>query len=172
MVIGRAMLIPFAVKFGPVRPADAGRPVAPGCKGPTRWRSQSIGQLRRRTEDRFFALTDQWRRVEKRGIGVKRIVENPGGRSARDDATEIHDGDPIAHALNHREVMTDQNVSQSEEALYSCMGVYPEILAWELYPEYIVADQGCVYGEVFTRDCALWELVIVRSRCSRPHANE
>jgi hypothetical protein len=84
-------------------------------------------------------------------------VAGPLGRRDR-----LHDGDPIAF-LNHREVMTNQNVSQSEVALYSCMG---------LYPEYIVADRGCVYGEVFTRDCALWESVIVRSRRSRPHANE
>ena len=54
-----------------------------------------------------------WYRTEKGlGVGMLRNVEHSLCRGKLDDLAEIHNRDPIAHVLDHREVVGDEEIGE------------------------------------------------------------
>ena len=50
-------------------------------------------------------------------IGMKGMAEHFPRRGDLNDAAQIHDADPACHVANHRQVVTDQKITQAKAIL-------------------------------------------------------
>ena len=62
-------------------------------------------------------LRDRHRRQQRLGVGVQRHLEQARLVGHLDDAAEIHDRDPVADVLDHRQIVRDEQVGQLELVL-------------------------------------------------------
>ena len=95
--------------------ADIARLGTAGMKATTDRRVQWIWNFAR-DFDALVARKRIWNcRNQSTRVGVLRIGEKYGFPVARlDNATEIHDGDPVAHVFDHAQIVADHHVGQSE----------------------------------------------------------
>jgi hypothetical protein len=55
-------------------------------------------------------------------IGVRGPFEDFAPVAVLDDAAEIHHGDPVAHVLDHAEVVADHDVGEPLAGVPDCLG--------------------------------------------------